>query len=490
MKFNWQTVADAVCFTVILRFLIAWLLANKKIQRVSFTLIAISLFFWIISYLNFPLTRILTTTLAVPLVALLLLSFLPEIRRAYEDAKLFQFLGHHRQSSSDLISHLVRSLPELCQKRMGALFVFPGRMDYKSLITSGEPYDARLSHSLLMSLLHPLAPRHDGAIIIERDRITHVGAVLPLSKSEQTPEHWGTRHLAALGLTEKCDADVLIVSEERGTLSYASEGTIEEIALTSPEALEARLTELLHQHSQHFTLPKKGKISLALWALSILIALIAIPTLKLIENSNSNLSEDKTTIMVLDVPVSLSNVPDNLYVEQVEAYLARVYVRVPQDQTNIPNSGLSIVIDLQGYPASTNTIILRKEMLKGAPSGWEVTRYEPEDLDIQLHEARMMRLKTECQTYNLAPNLKIESTKFTPEFFQVLVKDSRIEPTRLLQTAPINLASIETPGTYSFPLTIELPASIRFLNTNQNSSLSVEFVIKPIDPPKRKSTQN
>src|SRR5690606_11248128 len=114
-----------------------------------------------------PLTRIVTTALAAPMILLLLLSYLPEIRRAYEDAHLFSFLGNHRKDSDLLLTHLVPALTEMCQKRVGAIFVFPGRMDWKSHISGGEAYDAPLTHSLLLSLFNTLSPRHDGAAVIE-----------------------------------------------------------------------------------------------------------------------------------------------------------------------------------------------------------------------------------------------------------------------------------------------------------------------------------
>ncbi|NJK91215.1 MAG: hypothetical protein HC904_04895, partial [Blastochloris sp.] len=92
-RLTWQTVADTLCFILILRFLMAWLMANRRVMRMALTLLAFGLFILAVSIFEFPLTRLLTTAIAGPLVVLLLLSFLPEIRRAYEDAKLFNFFG-------------------------------------------------------------------------------------------------------------------------------------------------------------------------------------------------------------------------------------------------------------------------------------------------------------------------------------------------------------------------------------------------------------
>jgi diadenylate cyclase len=477
MKLHWQTIADSLCFIVILRFLLAWLLASKRLLRMALTLMGIGLFISAVSFFEFPLTRILTTALAVPMILLLLLSYLPEIRRAYEDARLFSFLGNQRKTSNQLISHLAPALLEMSQKRVGGIFVFPGRMDLEAHISGGEPYDARLTHSLVLSLFNTHAPRHDGAAIVQGDRITHVGAVLPLSASENPRDEWGTRHLAGLGLSEKCDADILIISEERGTISHASEGIIEELPVSTQEALEKKLAQLLHQESGSPGVLSKKKLSLALWFLSILAALLALPTLKYLEKTKTLEIEKNKTIMVLDVPVSFSNVPENLYVERIEASSVRIYARVPFDQASMPATGLNVVIDLQGYSPSNSTVILGNDMLKGAPLGWEVTRYEPEGLELQLHEARIMDLKPEAVFSGLPSNLQVASVTFTPVSLHVLVKDSLIEATKLLQTTPVNLSAIEEPGSYSFNTKVELPASIRLVNKNDTLLVQIRVEI-------------
>jgi len=487
MKMHWQTIADLICFVIILRFLLAWLLASRRLLRMALTLIGIALFIFAVSVFDFPLTRILTTALAGPLILLLLLSYLPEIRRAYEDARLFSFLGDHRKNSNELISHLAPAFMEMSRKHIGGLFVFPGKIDLKTLIIGGENYDARLTHSLILSLFNTRSPRHDGAVIIEGNRITHVGAVLPLSTAENYREEWGTRHIAALGLSEKCDADILILSEERGTISHASEGTIEEITVTTQEELEEKLGVLLHQEANSHASINKGRISLALWFLSALIAVIALPVNRYIQENQTQSENQSKTIMVLDVPVSFSNVPDNLYVERIGASSVRVYLRVPFDQANISTSGLGVVIDLKAYTASNNNIILGNDMLKGATKGWEVTRYEPEGLEIQLHEARTLDLKTEPVFNGLASDLQVASVVLNPEFLHVLVKDSRIEANKRIQTTPINLGAIDQPGTYAFSTRVELPASIRFVNKNNMPLVqaTVEITAKKTLRPKR-----
>jgi diadenylate cyclase len=481
MKLTWQTMVDALCFIVVLRFLMAWLLASKRVLRIALTLMAVGLFLFTVNSLELPLTRGLTTALAAPMILLLLLSYLPEIRRAYEDAHLFSFLGNLRKDSDLLLTHLVPALSEMCQKRIGAILVFPGRTDLKAHLSGGEAYDARLTHSLLISLFNTHAPRHDGAAVIEGNRITHVAALLPLSELEIHPEEWGTRHLAALGLSEKCDADILVVSEERGVLSHVSQGELNPIDVTDPDRLEEELSRILHQESSAPKRQFRARFSIGLWLLAIAIGVVAVPTLKYVQVHQSAAEIAKTT-MVLEVPVTFVSVPENLYVDKVGASSVRVFISVPESQTNIPPNSLSVAIDLRDYPIKNKSVLLGSDMLKGAMPGWEVTGYEPENLELLLREARVMDLKPEPLFTELRPTLKVAAIKGLPESLRVLVKDSKIEPNRRLQTAPINLSEITEPGTYSLKARLELPASIRLLDKNEEPELSFTAVIEEAKP--------
>ncbi|MEW4570702.1 diadenylate cyclase [Tautonia sp. JC769] len=127
----------------------------------------------------------------------------------------------------------------LAASRTGALLVFQGRDRLDRLAQQGERIDARFSAPLVESLFVKESPVHDGAVLVQDGRIDRVGTLLPLSTSPGLPAQYGTRHRAAVGLSERCDAVVLIVSEERGEVSLAKGGEIEQVA--TPEDLERSL---------------------------------------------------------------------------------------------------------------------------------------------------------------------------------------------------------------------------------------------------------
>jgi hypothetical protein len=124
---------------------------------------------------------------------------------------------------------VVRAAADLARTRTGALIVIKGRDPLERHITGGITLDGRLSEPLLKSLFEPHSPGHDGAILIENNRITRFAAHLPLSKDLVQLANVGTRHSAALGLAEVSDALCIVVSEERGSISVARNGLLQKL---------------------------------------------------------------------------------------------------------------------------------------------------------------------------------------------------------------------------------------------------------------------
>ncbi len=138
------------------------------------------------------------------------------------------------------IATLVEAATELSRHRVGAIVVWQGNIGLKSYADSGMPLDAKLSSELLVSLFQPTSPLHDGAAIVSGGRIVAARCVLPLSRHDAEESVGGTRHRAALGLTEEADATVLVVSEETGQASVVSSGRI--VPVADRADLEAELT--------------------------------------------------------------------------------------------------------------------------------------------------------------------------------------------------------------------------------------------------------
>ncbi len=161
------------------------------------------------------------------IVIVVVVLFQPELRRALANvgrAPLLRFIDPLKEER--VLSEVVRATGALAAKRVGALIALQRETDLRSYVEGGVPLDALVSRELLFSIFLPASPVHDGAVLLVGRRLTQAGCVLPLSQRVDLPKELGTRHRAALGLTEETDAAVIVVSEETGAVSLAVEGEL------------------------------------------------------------------------------------------------------------------------------------------------------------------------------------------------------------------------------------------------------------------------
>ena len=178
---------------------------------------------------------------------LLVVLFQPELRRALARLGQGQFLqalvGSSRAERAELADEIIRAAVTLAARRIGALVVIERTGGLRQYAELGVPLDAVASADLLESLFLPNSPLHDGAVLVEGTRIAAAGCFLPLSRTPDIARPLGSRHRAALGISEETDAVALVVSEETGRTSLAVDGRIE--SPLDEGALRRRLYELV-----------------------------------------------------------------------------------------------------------------------------------------------------------------------------------------------------------------------------------------------------
>ncbi|MDA8170083.1 MAG: diadenylate cyclase CdaA [Nitrospiraceae bacterium] len=177
------------------------------------------------------------------IVIALIVIFQPEIRRALAKMGETSFLQSFATAEElKSIEEIVRAAVSLANRKIGALIVLERETELRDFIEIGVPLDARVSRELLLSIFHPSSPIHDGAAIIRGNKIAAAGCFLPITLTADLRKALGTRHRAALGITEETDAVAIVVSEETGSVSIAMNGRlIEQLDMT---ALRQMLTEL------------------------------------------------------------------------------------------------------------------------------------------------------------------------------------------------------------------------------------------------------
>ena len=195
----------------------------------------------------------LVTAVAPLSIFALIVVFAAEIRhslvRLGRNFSMTRIGGRRVETYDDIV--MAATLFE--KNKTGALIIIERQDDLAKYIDSGVPLDANLSYDLLATIFLPKAPLHDGAVIVQKDKIAAAACFLPLATDPQLSSQMGTRHRAGIGITEETDAIAVIVSEETGNISVAHRGGIERDL--TPEHLRERISELLRRYIPRTTLP-------------------------------------------------------------------------------------------------------------------------------------------------------------------------------------------------------------------------------------------
>ncbi len=200
--------------------------------------------------LNFPLLEVVFAVSIQLLMIGLIVIFQPELRRILLYLGQPELFGKPAQwmpketPAEELINELTEAVKFLQKSKAGALIVLePPNVAGGSYLEAGITLNARVSTELLLTIFHPRTPLHDGAVVINSEnRMAAAGVLLPLTEDPKLSWQYGTRHRAAIGLTEVSDSYCLVVSEETGTISLAHQGTLEKVA--NVEELRKRLERL------------------------------------------------------------------------------------------------------------------------------------------------------------------------------------------------------------------------------------------------------
>lgn len=253
-------IVDILILAVAVYWLIGFIRRTNS-TKVANAIVMLVLALWLSGVLHLGVTNyILKAVFEIGVLAVIVL-FQPEIRRALEKvgSRSFSFLGRDQSASMETtIMQTVFACSDMAKTRTGALIVFERDNRLGEAINSGTALDAKVSSELLRNIFFDKSPLHDGAVIIKDGRIAAAGCMLPLSSNGNLSRDLGMRHRAALGISEKTDAVVAIVSEETGAISMAVDGLLKRHL--SQDTFETLLrNELLSDTSEEESFLKKQK---------------------------------------------------------------------------------------------------------------------------------------------------------------------------------------------------------------------------------------
>lgn len=210
-------------------------------------ILTLLLFYLVARTLDLQLTSFVLKYFGSIMVIVLTIVFQTEIRRYLELIGLIstrRLKAKRSGAGASLTTEIVQTCIQMAQLQIGALIVIEGEQSVDSYVKGGVSLDGLLSEELLLSIFDTSSAGHDGAVIVKQDRVTKFGAHLPLSNNFKQIGKHGTRHSAGLGLSEYTDAIIVIVSEEKGTISIAYKGKLKE--LERVEHLENKIEKYLY----------------------------------------------------------------------------------------------------------------------------------------------------------------------------------------------------------------------------------------------------
>jgi len=239
--YAWRPLVEVFVIWALIYFVIRFFQGTRAMQLLL-GLIVLVIIFLVAKFFELnSIIWVLSKLFAVGVVAILII-FQPEMRRAL--VRIGTTMSVAFLNKEGMLEELVRACDHLSRYRIGALIAIERDIGLKNYIESGMMLDAKMSAELLWSIFDPHTPTHDGAVILVGDRIASCGSLFPLTQITELPPSVGTRHRAAIGLTEENDSVCIVVSEETGSISVAVFGKLTKAL--DPEDLKRILQELLN----------------------------------------------------------------------------------------------------------------------------------------------------------------------------------------------------------------------------------------------------
>lgn len=228
VQFGWRDVLDILIVAIIIYALIRITKGTRALQVLK-GLGMILILAIVFAIFNFQTVSWILNWLVSASAIVLVILFQPEIRRALEklgSSKIFGMSIGVTQGGEKIIAELMRAITDMAKHKVGALIVFQRKTGLTDIVETGIPIHADITSELVENIFYPNTPLHDGAMIISEGKILAAGCFLPLSSNKEISSELGTRHRAALGVSEVSDSYTIVVSEERGIISCMRDGSI------------------------------------------------------------------------------------------------------------------------------------------------------------------------------------------------------------------------------------------------------------------------
>lgn len=367
-------VIDIAVVTILVAAVLVWV-RRIRVGRVASGLLAVVALYLVARSAGLSLLSGLFEGSFALFILIAVVIFQKELRRLFETISWPGFAQTSRVTSQHGLDLLAETLFDFAGRRIGALVVLPGKEALEPHVSGGIDLQGKLSRPLLQSLFDPHSPGHDGAAVIDGDRIARFAVHLPLSTNERALVETGTRHAAALGLSEHCDALCLVVSEERGSVSAARNGELAPVRGV-PE-LRAILEEASVSEAKAASSEAGFPVVLRRYWVEGLVSLGVVVALWVVLVSGSIETEQ-----TYDLPVVLADIPPALSLESVEPERVSVTFRGTSSELARAKAGdFEISVDVALARIGQMSFSIREEDVHRPPS-LDVIQIEPRRIQL------------------------------------------------------------------------------------------------------------
>jgi uncharacterized protein (TIGR00159 family) len=435
LQIRFADVVDVAVISILVYVLLMWL-RKQATRTVVLAIVLLTALYAAAHFFRMYLTSwIFQTGLTAILVALVLI-FQEDIRRLFERFAAMDLTPGRRRNAaaSNSVDELVQSVFAMAREHVGALIVLRGKEPLDRHMRGGITLEGRISMPLICTIFFPKTPGHDGALIIDGDRVDRFKVQLPLSANPSLLRNRGTRHAAALGLSERSDALVIVVSEERGTVSIAEKGIIE--AVDAVSALKDRVTEFYSRKSPS-SAPNAGASPLRRNLGARLLAVgIAVTLWILFASSVGRVSRTYT------MPIEFRNLPAQWVIDNTRQTEAHVVLAGSERAFDFDASTLALPLDVsqlhegaQEVPVDARGIAL--------PKGVVVSRVTPRTVHVEAHQMVEQDVAVKADVRGRIPDgLELGEVRVAPPSVKLLMRPSIRQSVSVVRTEPLGLDNL------------------------------------------------
>lgn len=366
-----KDVIDIVIVAILTYFVLVFVKQSRS-SIIAYSVIVYLIISYLAKSLDLGLTRQLLQLMATAFILIFVIVFQRELRRFFDWIFISsRRITHGRRQtlSRDVSFAIMKAVQEMALKRIGALIVLPGELPLDGVIEGGFFLDGRVSSPLLLSIFDASSPGHDGAVIIDNNRLKKFGVHLPLAEDYAGFQKAGTRHRAAAGVTERTDSLAIVVSEERGEISFAENGQLTKIS--EPHILEDKISQFISESQEPEFNRFWGVFLTENWTLKLLSLVIAFVLWFTLIFQIGVISKD------VKLPVEMRFLDKNFQVVNVvPREITVTFVGNNHDLGSFTGDQVKAFVDLKMATSGTKTFELSRDNLE-YPRYLELTKISP-----------------------------------------------------------------------------------------------------------------